>query len=163
MLELDGKPIDLTKPQTWGDSIKIKPNGYIEQTKDGVIGNTGTNGSRSGSSRTQNGSLEMVERTGVVGTIRSGLMHTDARSRSCTLRLIDEGRVLQDLVRRVETKLQHVVVGAIKIELVERDTKLDGEHRGMRLREDVEGATGIEIHWHLTGTIRTTSRLLLLT
>ena len=36
MLELDGKPIDLTKPQTWGDSIKIKPNGYIEQTKDGV-------------------------------------------------------------------------------------------------------------------------------
>jgi len=31
MLELDGKPIDLTKPQTWGDSIKIKPNGYIEQ------------------------------------------------------------------------------------------------------------------------------------
>jgi len=36
MLEFDGKPIDLTKPQTWGDSIKIKPNGYIEQTKDGV-------------------------------------------------------------------------------------------------------------------------------
>ena len=36
MLELDGKTIDLTKPQTWGDSIKIKPNGYIEQTKDGV-------------------------------------------------------------------------------------------------------------------------------
>ncbi len=36
MLELDGKPIDLTKPQTWGDSIKIKPNGYIQQTKNGV-------------------------------------------------------------------------------------------------------------------------------
>ena len=36
MIKLDGKTVDLTKPQTWGDSIQIKPNGFIEQTKDGV-------------------------------------------------------------------------------------------------------------------------------
>ena len=36
MLELDGKPIDLTRPETWGTAIQLKPNGYIEQRKDGV-------------------------------------------------------------------------------------------------------------------------------
>ena len=37
MIQIDGKTVDLTKPQTWGASIEIKPNGFIEQTKDGVI------------------------------------------------------------------------------------------------------------------------------
>ena len=36
MIQIDGKTVDLTKPQTWGASIEIKPNGFIEQTKDGV-------------------------------------------------------------------------------------------------------------------------------
>jgi len=36
MIKLDGKAVDLTNPQTWGDSIQIKPNGFIEQHKDGV-------------------------------------------------------------------------------------------------------------------------------
>jgi hypothetical protein len=36
MIKIDGKTIDLTKPQTWGESIKIQPNGFIEQRKDGV-------------------------------------------------------------------------------------------------------------------------------
>jgi len=36
MIKLDGKTVDLTNPQTWGDSIQIKPNGFIEQHKDGV-------------------------------------------------------------------------------------------------------------------------------
>jgi len=36
MIQIDGKTVDLTKPQTWVDSIQIKPNGFIEQTKDGV-------------------------------------------------------------------------------------------------------------------------------
>ena len=36
MIQIDGKTVDLTKPQTWGNSIQIKPNGFIEQTKDGV-------------------------------------------------------------------------------------------------------------------------------
>jgi hypothetical protein len=36
MIQLDGKTVDLTNPQTWGDSIQIKPNGFIEQHKDGV-------------------------------------------------------------------------------------------------------------------------------
>jgi len=36
MIQLDGKTVDLTNPQTWGNSIEIKPNGFIEQTKDGV-------------------------------------------------------------------------------------------------------------------------------
>jgi len=36
MIQIDGKTIDLTKPQTWGNSIQIKPNGFIEQSKDGV-------------------------------------------------------------------------------------------------------------------------------
>ena len=36
MIEIDGKPVDLTDPQTWGNSIQIKPDGYIEQRKDGV-------------------------------------------------------------------------------------------------------------------------------
>ena len=36
MIQIDGKTVDLTKPQTWGDSIQIKPNGFIEQTEDGV-------------------------------------------------------------------------------------------------------------------------------
>ena len=36
MIKIDGKTVDLTKPQTWGDSIQIKPNGFIEQRKDGV-------------------------------------------------------------------------------------------------------------------------------
>ena len=36
MIQLDGKTVDLTKPETWGNSIQIKPNGFIEQTKDGV-------------------------------------------------------------------------------------------------------------------------------
>ena len=36
MIQIDGKTVDLTNPQTWEDSIEIKPNGFIEQTKDGV-------------------------------------------------------------------------------------------------------------------------------
>jgi len=36
MIEIDGKPVDLTDPQTWGSAIEIKPNGYVEQRKDGV-------------------------------------------------------------------------------------------------------------------------------
>jgi len=36
MIQIDGKTVDLTKPQTWGNSIEIKPNGFIEQIKDGV-------------------------------------------------------------------------------------------------------------------------------
>ena len=36
MIQIDGKTVDLTKPQTWGNSIQIKPNGFIEQSKDGV-------------------------------------------------------------------------------------------------------------------------------
>jgi hypothetical protein len=36
MIQLDGKTVDLTNPQTWGNSIKIKPNGFIEQNKNGV-------------------------------------------------------------------------------------------------------------------------------
>ena len=36
MIQIDGKTVDLTKPQTWGKSIQIKPNGFIEQRKDGV-------------------------------------------------------------------------------------------------------------------------------
>ena len=36
MIQIDGKTVDLTKAQTWGNSIEIKPNGFIEQTKDGV-------------------------------------------------------------------------------------------------------------------------------
>jgi hypothetical protein len=36
MIEIDGKTVDLTKPETWGASIQIKPNGFIEQRKDGV-------------------------------------------------------------------------------------------------------------------------------
>ena len=34
MIQIDGKTVDLTNPQTWGNSIEI--NGFIEQTKDGV-------------------------------------------------------------------------------------------------------------------------------
>lgn len=36
MFLLDGKPVDVTKPQTWDGKIKIAPNGFIEQRKDGV-------------------------------------------------------------------------------------------------------------------------------
>lgn len=36
MIQIDGKTVDLTNPQTWGNSIEIKPNGFIEQTKDGL-------------------------------------------------------------------------------------------------------------------------------
>ena len=36
MIQIDGKTVDLTKPQTWGASIEINPQAYIEQTKDGV-------------------------------------------------------------------------------------------------------------------------------
>ena len=36
MIQIDGKTVDLTKPETWGNNIKIKPNGFIEQTKNGV-------------------------------------------------------------------------------------------------------------------------------
>ena len=36
MIQIDGKTVDLTKPQTWGNSIQIKPNGFIQQTKNGV-------------------------------------------------------------------------------------------------------------------------------
>ena len=35
MLTIDGKKVDLTKPETL-NKIKIKPGGYIEQKKDGV-------------------------------------------------------------------------------------------------------------------------------
>ena len=36
MIQIDGKTVDLTNPQTWGNSIQIKPNGFIEQHKEGV-------------------------------------------------------------------------------------------------------------------------------
>jgi hypothetical protein len=36
MIQIDGKIVDLTKPETWGSNIQIKANGFIEQTKDGV-------------------------------------------------------------------------------------------------------------------------------
>jgi len=36
MLELDGKPVDLTRPETWGTALQLKPGGFIEQRKDGV-------------------------------------------------------------------------------------------------------------------------------
>ena len=36
MIFIDGKPVDLTKPQTWGGSIQLKPGGSITQSKDGV-------------------------------------------------------------------------------------------------------------------------------
>jgi hypothetical protein len=36
MIQIDGKTVDLTKPQTWGNAIQIKPNGFIEQSKDGL-------------------------------------------------------------------------------------------------------------------------------
>jgi len=36
MIQIDGKTVDLTKPETWGNNIKIKPNGFIEQNKNGV-------------------------------------------------------------------------------------------------------------------------------
>jgi len=36
MIQIDGKPVDLTKPKTWGDNIQIQINGFIKQTKDGV-------------------------------------------------------------------------------------------------------------------------------
>jgi hypothetical protein len=36
MIQIDGKPLDLTKPETLGDNIKIAPGGFIEQRKDGV-------------------------------------------------------------------------------------------------------------------------------
>jgi len=36
MIKIDGKEVDLTKPQTWGNSIQIKPNGFIEQSKNNV-------------------------------------------------------------------------------------------------------------------------------
>lgn len=36
MIFIDGKPVDLTKPQTWGGSITLKPGGSIEQRENGV-------------------------------------------------------------------------------------------------------------------------------
>ena len=30
MINIDGKPLDLTNPATWGDKVTIKPHGYIE-------------------------------------------------------------------------------------------------------------------------------------
>ncbi len=36
MLELDGKPVDLTRPETWGTAIQLKAGGFIEQRKDGM-------------------------------------------------------------------------------------------------------------------------------
>lgn len=36
MLELDGKPVDMTRPETWGTAIQLKPGGFIEQRKDGM-------------------------------------------------------------------------------------------------------------------------------
>lgn len=30
MITIDGKPLDLTNPDTWGDKVTIKPDGYIE-------------------------------------------------------------------------------------------------------------------------------------
>jgi hypothetical protein len=36
MIQIDGKTVDLTKPQTWENSIQIKPNGFIQQNKNGV-------------------------------------------------------------------------------------------------------------------------------
>jgi len=36
MIEIDGKPVDLTKPETWGTTIQLKPGGFIDQRKDGV-------------------------------------------------------------------------------------------------------------------------------
>jgi hypothetical protein len=36
MLLIDGNPVDMTNPSSWGGSIKLKPGGLIEQSKDGV-------------------------------------------------------------------------------------------------------------------------------
>jgi hypothetical protein len=36
MIQIDGKTVDLTKPQTWGNSIQIKPTGFIEARNNGV-------------------------------------------------------------------------------------------------------------------------------
>lgn len=36
MLELDGKPVDLTRPETWGTAIQLKAGGFIEQREDGM-------------------------------------------------------------------------------------------------------------------------------
>jgi hypothetical protein len=36
MLQIDGKPLDLTNPSSWGDAVQIKQGGYISETKDGV-------------------------------------------------------------------------------------------------------------------------------
>jgi hypothetical protein len=36
MLELDGKPVDMTRPETWGTAIQLKLGGFIEQRKDGM-------------------------------------------------------------------------------------------------------------------------------
>ena len=37
MISVDGKAIDLTKPETWGNAITLKPNGYVEAIVDGVV------------------------------------------------------------------------------------------------------------------------------
>jgi hypothetical protein len=37
MFEIDGKEVDFTKPETWGNSIQIKEGGSITQSKDGVV------------------------------------------------------------------------------------------------------------------------------
>ena len=37
MFKVDGKELDMTKPETWGDAITIEPNGYVETLADGVV------------------------------------------------------------------------------------------------------------------------------
>ena len=36
MIEIDGKALDLTNPAMWGGSIKLNPNGFVSQRKDGI-------------------------------------------------------------------------------------------------------------------------------
>jgi hypothetical protein len=37
MIEIDGKPLDLTNPGTWGTSVQLQPNGSVTVVKDGVV------------------------------------------------------------------------------------------------------------------------------
>jgi hypothetical protein len=37
MITLDGKPLDLTNPSTWGASVQLQPNGSVTVVKDGVV------------------------------------------------------------------------------------------------------------------------------
>ena len=37
MIQIDGKPLDMTKPETWGDAITINQGGSVTSQKDGVV------------------------------------------------------------------------------------------------------------------------------